>query len=264
MAYSAIVVAHDHPRQLLGALLSLRSCARPDEVIVVDNGSRADLRGVIALSRLPVRYLRLHENRSLGAAYNAGLDATTGEAALLLHSDVLLETDPAVAADYLRADATVGVVGAKLMQQSEPPRRVMHAGYELGRGRVGPKLLGRGDWDKYHDPVDVPAVSGACMMLRWSDLRFDERYWFRLEDVDLCLQYRQRGFGVTVLPALTAVHLEQGGVAEHGTDIEWGRRQVASQWLYHERWCCDTPLEQLPPRGAERPSTARLVEVIAG
>src|ERR1051326_5207716 len=73
-SYSVIVVARNHSRALLGTLLALRKCARPGEVVLVDNASDADLSNVAALSQLPIRCQHLSEHQSLGAAFNAGLD----------------------------------------------------------------------------------------------------------------------------------------------------------------------------------------------
>lgn len=246
--YSVVIVARDGVRQLLGTLLALRRHARPTEVLLVDNASSGSLEKVAALSQLPLRLLRLPEHRSLGAAFNHGLDATMCEYVLLLHADVLLESDPAAGLEFLERDREVGVLGAKLFYQGEPPRRVRNAGYAVGRGRVGPSLVGRGEWDRFSEPADVAAVSHACMLLRRTDVRFDERFWFRLEDVDLCLQYGQRGYRTVFFPGTRAVHLEAGGARERAGEFNWAARQLASQLLYHQRWCSDLCLGEHPPQ----------------
>src|SRR5206468_5572173 len=94
-SYSIVVAAHDHPRPLLGVLLHIRQHASPSEVVLVDNASSAALNAVPVLARQPVRHIRLSEHVSLGAALNAGIDAAAHDLVLLLHGDVLLQTDPA-------------------------------------------------------------------------------------------------------------------------------------------------------------------------
>lgn len=256
MDYSVVIVARDHARQLLAALLALRQQAHPAEVILVDNASRADLRGATRLAQLPVRYLRLPRHRSLAAAYNAGLDAATCEAVLLLHADVILESEPSSAVQFLVEQPQVGVVGGKLYRDATVPRHVLHAGYDVPRGRLAAIATTRAGKDVYHAVSDVPAVSDACMVVRRCDLRFDERYWFRLQDVDLCFQYRQRGERVVILPDLRAIHLESGGVNEHLADPSWAIRQLAAQLLYHERWCSDLALEVHPRQTSVRGAAA--------
>lgn len=254
--YSVIVVARDQTRQLLGALLALRKHARPSEVLLIDNASGSDLRSVAGLSQLPLRQIQLPDHVSLGAAFNVGLDAATNPFVLLLHGDTLLESDPAVAVEYLDQHLDAGIAGGKLFQNVDPPRRVLHAGYRVDRGRVGPRVIGILDWDRYHETSDVAAVSMACAVVRRTAIRFDERFWFRLEDVDLCHQYRQYGFRIVFMPAFQAVHLENGGVRDRRTEPHWAARELATRWLYHERWCSDLPIEQHAPQAAVRGAAA--------
>ena len=237
MNYSVVIVARDQPRQLLGTLLALRKHAQPDEVLLVDNASDGDLRGVAALSQLPLRRIRLTEGVSLGAAFNAGIDAAARDFVLLLHGDVLLEADPAEGFRLFANSPDLGVAGAKLFQDAPPPRRLLHAGYRIAPGQTWATTIGRNEWDRYPATRAVDAVSDACMLLRRTDLRFDERYWFQLEDVDLCLQYRQRGYRILSLATVTAAHLEQGGFRERRTDPGWAARELATRWLHHERCC---------------------------
>lgn len=264
--YSVVVVARDHARQLLGALLALRRHARPSEVLLIDNASDADLSGVARLSQLPIRHLRLPQHRALGAAFNAGLEAAAHDYVLLLHDDAILDSDPAVGVTFLARHPDVGIVGGKLLQDGPPPRLVLHAGYDVGVNRLVPATVGWRRPDCYRDVADVAAVSAACMTVRRSEIRFDERYWFRLEDVDLCYQYAQRGYRVVFLPDLTAIHLVNGGAQERAADPVWAARQLASQFLYHERWCSDCPLADHPRQDAVRGAAALayLQMVVAG
>jgi GT2 family glycosyltransferase len=253
--YSAVVVAPDNARQLLGGLLALRAHARPREVLLVDNASTADLSGAIRLAQLPVRLLRLPEPRSPGAAFNAGLDIAAGDHVLLLRGDVLLEGDPRAAVALLERHADIGVVGAKLLEDGPAPRRVLHAGYDVGRGRLHPAVIGWRGQDHFHDPVDVAAMSDACMVVRRTEVRFDERLGARLADVDLCFQYGQRGYRVVFLPALQAAQ-RVGGAKVPADDLAWAARQLAAQFLYHERWCSELALEAHPRQVAVRGEAA--------
>lgn len=252
--YSIVLVAPERARATLGVLLPLRH-ARPDEVLLVDTAPDRDLSGVVALSQLPVRRLSVPEVGSLGAAYNAGLDAASYDAVLLLHR-VLLESDPAAAVESLRAQPDIAVIGGKIFSPGPTPRRLWQAGYRVGRGRVGPTPIGQSVWDTYHEVCEMAAVSGACMLVRRTEVRFDERYWSRLEDVDFCLQYRQRGYRVIFSPALRAIRLDSPPAWTRGHDAVSAGRRLASQWLYHERWCSDLPLAEHPRQTAIRGAAA--------
>lgn len=63
----------------------------PDEVIIVDNGSRDETLAVA--NRLGARAVAFPENRGFAAAVNAGIEHSTGEWILILNNDVRLERD---------------------------------------------------------------------------------------------------------------------------------------------------------------------------
>jgi len=256
--YSIVIVARDRPKQLLAAFFALRANAKDvDEVILIDNGSATDLTPIARMSQLPIRIVRLLEHQSFGAAINAGIETARNDLILLLHSDTLIASDPALAAHYLTRHPDIGVIGGKLFAAGQERGLVLHAGYEARPGRIAPHPLGDRVWDVFHEPRSVDAVSSACMMIRRVGLHADERYWFRFEDIDLCYQYLQHSLKVVLHPALTAHHLDNGGVRERLIEPEWAARRVASDLLYHERWCSGLPLAEHPRQPAVRGDEAR-------
>jgi hypothetical protein len=52
------------------------------------------------------------------------------------------------------------------------------------------------------------------------------------------------------LSSLRAVDEGSGGAQQHTGELSWAARQLASQLLYHERWCSDLPLERHPRQTA--------------
>jgi len=88
------------------------------EVTVIDNAS-SDATGELA--RLAgVRHLRLSERRSWAAANNAGIDATTGQAVMLLNADCFLEPGFLAAARPRLAEPRAGSVTPKLIRTLGP------------------------------------------------------------------------------------------------------------------------------------------------
>lgn len=250
--YSIVLVARDHPRQLLTALMALRVRAHPDDIVLVDNGSVAQLDHIVTLSKAPVRIIRLAEHQSLGTAMNAGIEAAAYDTVLLLHADTQIVSDPLRSVVYLHEHPSVGVIGGKLYHSGPSPRRLLEIGYEVGRGRINPLPISGMERDVYNAPLVITATSTACMLIRRAEPRFDERYWFRFEDVDLCHQYAQRGWSIVMLPELRAIHLQDAGLRERSTEPAWAARQLASHLLYHQRWCSDVPLHQHPVQEAVR------------
>jgi GT2 family glycosyltransferase len=64
--------------------------------------------------------------------------------------------------------------------------------------------------DAWEGGAEVPAASGAALMLRSASLRdagfFEEELFLYHEDFELCLRMRSRGWTVHVLPAAEVVH----------------------------------------------------------
>jgi GT2 family glycosyltransferase/2-polyprenyl-3-methyl-5-hydroxy-6-metoxy-1,4-benzoquinol methylase len=82
----------DVTRQAIESLR--RSRRQPDELIIVDNGSRDDTPAYLGgLEREGVRVIRNAENRGVAAGWNQGLRAATGDCLMVLNNDVLVSED---------------------------------------------------------------------------------------------------------------------------------------------------------------------------
>ncbi len=88
------------------------------EVTVIDNAS-SDATGDLA-RRHGARHLRLDERASWAAANNAGIDATQGDAVLLLNADCFLEPGFLAAARPRLAEDRTGSVTPKLLRTLGP------------------------------------------------------------------------------------------------------------------------------------------------
>lgn len=261
------MVGYNAPAALRRTLEALRRHARPAQIVVVDNGSTADLGSIYA--DYDVEVLRLAETVSYAAALNRGLDAARHDYVLCLHNDVYLMSDPQPAVEYLAQAPQIGIVGARLLYRDG---RVQHAGIVLHRYNRYPVYLGRGLYAVVNYPVAMPAVSSACWILRRTALRCDEAYWYCYEDVDLCLQYRGAGYVIALLPEFWGVHDEGTTLAGRRRDPDWIRRELQSQVRFQEKWCHDLPLSMLGqggrPRGlrglAGRPRAPKTVYINVG
>ena len=98
----------------------------------------------------------------------------------------------------MQADARVAAVGPVLRTvagevESAGIRYHASSGRVQGRRRV-PAV-----------PTDVDALSGACLLLD-SQVRFDGRFRFSFEDIELCQRLRAAGRRVLVVPDAICVH----------------------------------------------------------
>jgi GT2 family glycosyltransferase len=186
----------------------------PDEVIVVDNGSRDESLEYLRDEHPGVRVISLSDNTGFAHAANLGLHAAAGECVALVNTDVGLAPDwLARTAAALAAHPRAAAVACKMLSLQDP-RIVDDAGDVLRRdgvceqrGRFGPD---DGRWDT---PGEVfGACAGAALYRRAAVLDvggFHEPYFAYLEDVDLSLRLRLAGWTCRYEPVV-ALHAAQG------------------------------------------------------
>jgi GT2 family glycosyltransferase len=212
------------------------------------------LRGLHGLYGQPLRLVVMSRNFGYAAANNAGAALATGQALILLNSDVI-PTAPGwlgrLLAPLERAAAPrVGAVGAKLLFDDGS---LQHAGLHFRRDA-------RGRWinDHYFKgmPRDfaparaarpVPAVTGAAIAVRRTVFAeiggFTEDYIIGdYEDSDLCLKIRQRGLEILYAPEAELFHFERKSIAAHAGYMR-GVACEYNNWLHGQRW--NAAIEQL-------------------
>ncbi len=187
------------------------------EIVVVDNDSR-DPEALAYLASLepPCSVHRWPQAFNYSALNNFGVRAARGEHLLFLNNDVeVINADWLTAlVEYSQFD-TVGAVGAKLLYSDST---IQHAGVVFNHGGLGqhafrcmpkevPGIVRLADL-----PRSCSAVTGACMMVRRSVFEelggFDENLKVVLNDIDLCLRIRERGYGVVYTPYAQLYHYE--------------------------------------------------------
>jgi GT2 family glycosyltransferase len=217
---SIVIPFKDRVELLRGCLRSLRrSTYRDFEILLVDNGSR---------KRSTARYLhRLQERDTVQVVdcpgpfnfsrlCNQGASRATGDYLLFLNNDMEVQT-----ADWLQRllriarQPEVGIVSGTLLY---PDGTIQHAGlFPRSDGRWIHAYRGH-PWDtrehggQLRRTRTVPAVSGACLMIR-RDLfaalgGFDERLPLTYNDVDLCCRVSRKQLLVVVTPHARLLHFE--------------------------------------------------------
>ena len=190
----AVVIPHRRRGDLLR--LALESVSG-ETVFVVDDTDDGDL----VLAGPGVRIVPGGQGLGFARAVNRGLAAAEAEGfthALVLNDDATPEPG---CIDGLEAAWTsgCGALGPLLIG----PDGVESAG--IGLSRWG-RLRTHTEVPSGGLPVDVDAVSGACMMLRTGS-RFDEGYAHGMEDVSLCRALRRAGRQVRLVPTVRCRHL---------------------------------------------------------
>lgn len=196
---------------------------------------------------LPFTVVSGRRNRGYSGANNLGADHARGRHLLFLNSDVIPQgpgwLGPMRA--LLDADASVGIVGPRLLFAHGG---LQHAGMSFewleALGIWINRHPGAGlspDLDPAPGPVEVPAVTGACLLMPrkvFDELGgWDSGYLVGdFEDSDLCLTARQSGYKVLYQPDVQLTHLErQSGSLRSLGSFEL-RVKIANALRHQQRW----------------------------
>ncbi|GAA5108211.1 hypothetical protein GCM10023339_06990 [Alloalcanivorax gelatiniphagus] len=241
---TVVVPHHGDPAPTLALLEQLAAQTYPVQVVVADDGSATPFPG-----RDGIDVVRRPANGGFGANVNSGVGAATGDALLVLNSDLTVE--PTFVADMVAA--------ARIHPRAVlAPRMVDEHGTEAWVGRRFPRVRhhaaawltplarfrGTSAWHRAvgHDvrahraEAEVDWVVGAAMWIPSADFRavggFDERFFMNSEEVDLQRRLRERGLRVVALRSPTVVHAG-GGSSPSASRRRW---LVEGQLRYADKW----------------------------
>jgi GT2 family glycosyltransferase len=244
--------------------------ARAELIYVLDDPPRREeaerlARIAHSVYGVPIRLLRLSRNCGYSGANNAGARAARGEALLLLNSDVL-PLRPGWIDGLLAAARELpecGALGCRLLFEDGT---LQHAGMAfvpfpaLAAWRCDHPFKGEPvGWDEPSEPREVPAVTGACLLVRRAVYEavggLSEGYVVGdFEDADLCHRIAARGLRIWYDPRVELLHLERQSMALLG-EPGWRYALTLCNMLRHARLWRDR-LQALAPLPATAPPEA--------
>ena len=216
---------------------------RGADVVVVDNGSRDDTGAVAA--RHEVRHLRLDPRRSFCAANNAAIEATGGDAVLILNADCLLAPGFLAAALPRLAEPGVGSVAPKLIRavglgRGQRLDAIDAAGMVVDRRRKN-GLVGHGRPSLAYDtPGEAFGADGAAALYRRETLEdcavegsvFDDSLERWASDADVAWRARVLGWRCVYEPRAVAHHVRSYSPSTRSSVPERDRRmQFRNRYL---------------------------------
>jgi GT2 family glycosyltransferase len=241
---SIVIPHHGDPAPTLALVRQLSAQTHPAEVVIADDASPTPFPAVDG-----VKVVRRGTNGGFGANVNSGAAVATGDALLVLNSD--LTVAPTFVADMVSA--------ARSRPRSVlAPRMVDEHGAEAWVGRDFPTVRHQAAaWltplarfrhtTAWHRAVghdvrahsaerEVDWVVGAAMWIPLADFRavggFDERFFMNSEEVDLQRRLRERGVRSIALRSPTVVHAG-GGSSPSESRHRW---LVEGQLRYADKW----------------------------
>jgi GT2 family glycosyltransferase len=182
----------------------------PREVIVVDNGSQEDIRGMVAREYPQFRFIRLEENSGFAGGYNKGMEAARGQYVAVINNDaVAVPQWLRTLVEVAETDAQIGAVASVILDGNKPgvldscgvgialdgmSRQVM-------RGQPPPEMT---------SPREALMPSGCACLYRMEALNtvglFDEAFFAYCEDTDLGLRLQWAGYKTVVAPGAPVTH----------------------------------------------------------
>jgi GT2 family glycosyltransferase len=191
---------------------------KPDQVIVVDNGSSDGSLELLEEMRADLIVIRNERNVGFARAANQAVAAANADWILLLNLDIDLRPDyTSRLLDAAKRGSRIGSLTGKLLR---PPVDgvvlVDSTGHVLFRnGWAGNRGENLPDVDQWEKSEEVFGVTAAAAMYRMQMLReisdgearpFDERFFAYIEDVDVDWRMRWLGWKAWYEPSAVAIH----------------------------------------------------------
>ena len=221
----SIVIITKDTKGLLKALLQSimhDSSLQPylKEIIIIDNASTDGTDKMVKSEFSGVTFVRNEENRGFSVSANLGITHSTGEYILFLNSDTLIIAGEILKMlKFMEEQRDAGICGPQLVYPDMKPQRSF-ANRPALLLEVIPKsileLMSPVRYARrnrtYTDPIEVDSLIGAAIMARRKAIEltggFDERFFFFLEETDLCLRIREEGQRIIFFPDARVVHLQ--------------------------------------------------------
>jgi GT2 family glycosyltransferase len=212
----AVVVNWNGGQANLACLRSLlASGLAGEDVVFVDNGSTDGSRELVARELPSIARIENARNLGFGEAANQGATAALArgaQAVFFVNNDVVLpaETLPRLV-EVLSSARDVGIVGPRVLYMHDPALVWCAGGMLTWRQNLS-TLLGhrQADGPEWRTNRSVDYVAGCALLARAELLEkvglFDARYFAYMEDVDLCLRAKQRGYRVQLVGEVACFH----------------------------------------------------------
>ena len=246
---SIVIPNKDHVEDLRRCITSIekKSTWKNYEIVVVENNSvEQSIRDYYKeLERDPkVKIVTYEGGFNYSRINNVGVKETKGEYLLFLNNDTEVISPDWMEQLLMYAQRKdVGAVGAKLYYADNT---IQHAGVVIGLGAH--RSAGHTHYKMPREHLgymgrlcyaqDVTAVTGACLMVKKSIYEevdgFDESFTISLNDVDLCLKIREKGYLNIFTPFAELYHYESKTRGmEEGEKLRRYERECAH---FRDKW----------------------------
>lgn len=249
--HSVVIVNYNAGDYLLECVSRARQQA--EQVIVVDNASTDDSIANLIKAYPDVKCIRNEQNLGFAVACNMGARVADGKYILFLNPDCFLEPNAiATLVESIDSAEDIGMVGGLIVNPDgteqiggrraiPTPWRSFVRGFGLSRlSKLYPKVFS--DFSLHSapipkHPVEVEAISGACMLTRRDLLEeiglLDEGYFMHCEDLDWCMRFRLQNLKILFVPKARMVHHKGHCSRTRPVFVEWNKHKGMMRF-YHK------------------------------
>jgi len=210
MKVSVIIPTYNNIK-LTKKCLEALSTTHDIETIVVDNASTDNTRKFLKQLK-DINLILNKENLGFSKANNIGAGEAKGDILVFLNNDTEVQKGwLEVILEIFKKEKNVGAVGVKLLF---PDKTIQHAGLAFYPDRIPRHLYyqSKKDASYANKTREFQAVTAACVAIPKKVFfevgGFDEAYINGLEDVDLCLKIKEKGYRIFYQPKSVVVHHE--------------------------------------------------------
>ncbi len=253
MDISVIIVnwnTRDFLEQCLSSL-SLDTCRRSVEIIVVDNGSSDGSPDMVEVNFPQVKLIRSQENLGFARANNLGIQYSSGRYISLVNSDVKVIPDCLdTLADYLDQNPAVGNVGPRVLNPNMTLQSSCRRFPTLWNNlcsAIGLATLFKNSrlfsgehmfFFRHDRAMAVDVLVGCFWMLRRAATNevglLDEKFFMYGEDVDWCRRCWNAGWRIVFLPTAAAIHYRGGSSGTQAVRLAVAQQSsVFHYWSKH-------------------------------
>ena len=245
---SVIIVNYNAGSMLEKCVTSILASEQKVEIIIVDNASVDNSLDDLLSSFPDESMLTIHHNKSnlgFAKACNIGTALATGRYLLYLNPDTILEKKTLLTMQASMArNQDAGMVGGMIVnadgseqaggRRSVPtPWRTFVRVFKLSKlSSRYPRLFSDfllNQTPTPDEPVQVEAISGACMMVRRGALEdvgpMDEGYFMHCEDLDWCMRFRQKEWKILFVPSAKLTHHQGACSKSRPIFVEWHKHK---------------------------------------
>jgi len=195
------------------------------EILVVDNASYDGIEELVKYNN-KVKFIQSKNNKGFAAGNNLGINESKGKYILICNPDLaILSNGIDILYEYMEKNKEVALAGPRLINANKTIqysctrfpdwhlpfyRRTI-----LGKTKKGKKWLNNYLMKdlNHHNNYLVPALFGACMIIRKSSLYkvgfLDERYFMYMEDLDLSRRFWENNYKVSYVGQAEIIHLHR-------------------------------------------------------